>query len=1052
MSQLDTAITQTLASIKHNSSVSANKSSKDKKVSDKYSSCLGDENDLNKLTNIIFESNLFDCAYYAHQTGEYLNIKAAIKHFLLEGAEKGLRPFPSFNVDDYRSINKDFVTLSNSDCFVHYADVGIKEKRYFNKKILKLDAMKVCESQYFDEDWYCSLLQTDLEGVSVQEHFLSFGWRNKKSANAHFDDMLYLSCYSDARESPVPPFLHYITHEPNLRISCKQDLERMITPIVESGEFNQVFYHRKNKKIMPNGLSDIAHFYCQSDLLKLDPNSSFSTDYYLSKYPDLVGKIPNSFCHYISNGRNEGRKGKFEPAQYITNGHIEFDFNKPTILLVCHEASRSGAPIVGLRLLEQLMPRANVISWLGKNGELTEDFVKSSVATINTFGDRIDNLWLVRELKIRYELDVAILNSACTLPVVTGLYEEKVPTVALVHEYADYMGSDMLTMLLAANRIVFPSESVKLSADKLSQKPFGNSRNNITVRHQGRCFPPTGNKGNNYSVEDILFKLGISEADEKPIIVLGCGWVQIRKGVEYFIETARLCKELTDKPTKFIWVGGGYKPDTDLGYSVWLKSQIVQSGLESDVIFFEETDDLDVFFELADVFFLSSRLDPFPNVALDAVNANVPIVVFEGGTGFAEFIQEFPKVGNVAPYLDCHAAAKSIMTFSDKQKQGRSTQIDKSIKERLSFASYADFVWDECMIAKEHQNKINVESDHLTQLRLLDETFFKSAFPTPILNMSPEYIYVANWARGIRTAKSRVGFNDQIAMTQLAVESDNESLCTITPLTLLLEKDLSPLTHKVLYVGEVELTKKWEGDLSVALHIHAYNTAGLTVLLKSLGNLGQKISIFVTTDKEDKVKEIVNAASALSLDVTVLIVPNRGRDIAPFIMMFNEHFSKFDVVGHFHLKNTKELEQKVVKQWQQFLLNTLIGKSGEVLNTVLNAFEKEPKMGLFFQEDPCLPNWGKNKEYATDLLNSLKIDRSLPEFIEYPTGNMFWVRTKALIPFFNKEWQWADFTREPVPYDGSVLHAIERIITIICEEAGYEWSTVYNPISQRYSE
>ena len=57
-----------------------------------------------------------------------------------------------------------------------------------------------------------------------------------------------------------------------------------------------------------------------------------------------------------------------------------------------------------------------------------------------------------------------------------------------------------------------------------------------------------------------------------------------------------------------------------------------------------------------------SRLDPFPNVAMDAALAGVPVICFERANGFAEFLAEDEVTRALAvPYLDVAAAAAAIL-------------------------------------------------------------------------------------------------------------------------------------------------------------------------------------------------------------------------------------------------------------------------------------------------------------------------------------------------------------------------------------------------------
>ncbi len=1003
--------------------------------------------DLTALINAIIQSGLFNQLFYKQQTGSVLGVADAVRHFLRVGGAQGFKPFPLFEPDAYQWLNPDLPALTNAQCFVHYALKGKAEKRYYNRAILKRDASELRVSPDFDGVWYASLIKDGPEDLNCFEHYLAIGWRQHLPPKREgFDNSFYLDYYKDARESDYPPYLHYLKHKKG-RITSQLEANHLVNFLQQSDEFDSTLYRIQCKEPIPEKFTDIFHYICRGVDLKLDPNSNFSTEYYIRKYPDILSSGMVPFIHYLAHGRSEGRANKFDAKKHIHPGQCVFDSNKPTVLVVCHEASRTGAPILGLRLIESLAQRANVISWNGKVGPITVNFTESSIAVINNFFDHTDTVWMIRMLKKLYAPQVAIVNSSVTAGVAVALYEEKVPVVALIHEYGDYSGTEAMQMLRVANKIVFPSESVKASVDVVSIKLSATTRTeNISVRHQGRCIPPASDGGVTYKTKDILLKLGVSEDDERPVIILGCGWIQIRKGVEYFIEAARLCKKLLDRPVRFMWVGGGYRPTADLIYSVWLQSQVVNSDLEDEVIFFDETPDLTPFFELADVFFLPSRLDPFPNVAIDAVNAQVPIVAFERGTGFAEFINAHPSVGVAVPFLDVEAAAKAICQYVSGERAR--PEKNHAITKLFSFADYTDFVWDECQAAIIQQQQIEDESQLLIQSKLMDIDFFKSAHhPYEDAQQAPEYVYTAMWARGLKVAKSRIGFNDKVAQAMLAGQFEKTG--AITPLAGLLKSKTTPLTHNTLYIAPDKNGMAWQGGKKVALHIHAYYIENLPSLLHRLGAIGQHIALFITTDKAKKAKEIDSLVGRYSFEATTEVVPNRGRDIGPFIMMMKAHLSAFDIVGHFHLKGTKQMEQAQVRQWQDFLYDSLIGKQGEVASELLAALEAQNKLGLLFQEDPYLPFWGKNLPFAKTLLEDLKIGRVPPENLEYPTGNMFWAKTAALAPLMKRDWQWSDFPAEPVPYDGSILHAIERLSPLICEEAGYEWATVHNPVARR---
>ena len=63
----------------------------------------------------------------------------------------------------------------------------------------------------------------------------------------------------------------------------------------------------------------------------------------------------------------------------------------------------------------------------------------------------------------------------------------------------------------------------------------------------------------------------------------------------------------------------------------------------------------------------------------------------------------------------------------------------------------------------------------------------------------------------------------------------------------------------------------------------------------------------------------------------------------------------------------------------------------------------------------------------------------------FPVGNMFWARTTALKPLFDLGLAWDDYPSEPVPYDGSLLHALERILPFVTENTGFRNAVTHVP-------
>ncbi|RYG55554.1 MAG: glycosyltransferase, partial [Alphaproteobacteria bacterium] len=106
-------------------------------------------------------------------------------------------------------------------------------------------------------------------------------------------------------------------------------------------------------------------------------------------------------------------------------------------------------------------------------------------------------------------------------------------------------------------------------------------------------------------------------------------------------------------------------PDRDVDYSSYLSDQVQRAGLSGHVFFVGETSFIDSAYAKADVFLLSSRLDPLPNVAIDAMFSGVPVVCFDRCSGIADFLHRIemgPRC--VARYLDTEDVAAKLLDFA----------------------------------------------------------------------------------------------------------------------------------------------------------------------------------------------------------------------------------------------------------------------------------------------------------------------------------------------------------------------------------------------------
>lgn len=451
-------------------------------------------------------------------------------------------------------------------------------------------------------------------------------------------------------------------------------------------------------RIDPARVDAVLHYLVRGVRLGLPASVRFHTGDYLRRYPDLLTARINPLVHYLRHGRAEGRQAAphlvVPPvAAMVRPGGRARRAGAPALLVVSHEASQTGAPIVALNIARAFAESHDVTVWLGRDGPLSPEFAAASVEVATGFPPPADAGDLLARLVAPGRPAFAIVNSFLSGPALEPLRLQGVPVLLLVHDFATYVHPKgaLSRLVLHADVAVFPARVVaEAVAEELRALGAAERLPHVRIAPQGHNDAATGEAGA-FTAEGVRARIG-AVAGPDLRIVLGAGWVQPRKGVDLFLQTAaRLLAEAPGLDWRFVWVGGNYRPEEDLTTSVWLADHVARAGLAGRVTFFDEQPDLEPFWEVADVFFLSSRLDPYPNVALDALARGVPVVCFQGATGIAELVPAFGAVVRAAAFADPAAAAGAIAALGADPGAVRAAfaALGPALSAELSFATYA---------------------------------------------------------------------------------------------------------------------------------------------------------------------------------------------------------------------------------------------------------------------------------------------------------------------------------------------------------------------------
>ena len=397
----------------------------------------------------------------------------------------------------------------------------------------------------------------------------------------------------------------------------------------------------------------------------------FKPEIYLKLNPDIAESGADPLNHYLNHGIHEGRS--FSVAVTDIDGNYKFNLNLETILLVSHESSRTGAPVLSLNLVHAFVHKYNVVVLLLGDGPLSNAFRLAGAALIiapTLRGSSVQAEIIVNQLCSRFNFKFAIVNSVESRVVLSPLGIRFVPTISLIHEFASYTRpiDAFRDALIWSSETIFSAKVVLENA--FAEYPDLISRS-VHIIPQGQCVLPLDELSPvqlKAERERISHLLRPKDSADNTLVIIGIGSIHLRKGVDLFIQcAAQVLPRVQGAKCRFVWIGKGYDPVNDVGYSVYLADQIRRAGLEGKIFFVDETAAIETAYEVADVFLLTSRLDPLPNVAIDAMAHGLPVLCFAKTTGIADFLIEIGLKENcVAEYLDTADMTKKILTLADR--------------------------------------------------------------------------------------------------------------------------------------------------------------------------------------------------------------------------------------------------------------------------------------------------------------------------------------------------------------------------------------------------
>lgn len=343
-------------------------------------------------------------------------------------------------------------------------------------------------------------------------------------------------------------------------------------------------------------------------------------------------------------------------------------------LIIAHEASNSGAPRMLLEILRGVKA-ARGSEWscdivMRRGGVLLPEFAQLgpvhllshpwsmgrnfAAGLFRRFIDRpVIQRWRWRRCvkAMRYTTyDLVYNNTATNEYLVSAVRKFGCPVLTHVHELAyvlrQFTGDAGVGHTLRhTDRFLAVSQAV---ADDLKKLGVAGERITVTPNFLPALPAIPDERERSILRETFGFAPDV-------FVVLGCGYIHWLKGTDLFVEVAASLSKLTPKKIRFIWLGGV----SDTRFARKVERLVLQRGLQDVVQLVGPVANPGQWFAACDAVAITSRMESFSLVALEAAAAAKPVMGFSGARGLTEFIGS--ESGSLSPEFDPSAMASSLL-------------------------------------------------------------------------------------------------------------------------------------------------------------------------------------------------------------------------------------------------------------------------------------------------------------------------------------------------------------------------------------------------------
>ena len=235
--------------------------------------------------------------------------------------------------------------------------------------------------------------------------------------------------------------------------------------------------------------------------------------------------------------------------------------------------------------------------------------------------------------------------------------------------------------------------------------------------------------------------------------------------------------------------------------------------------------------------------------------------------------------------------------------------------------------------------------------------------------------------------------------------------------------------------------------------IHVYFEDLLEETSTYIDNIPKEVDIYITTSKPE-IKEYFEKRKNAP---TVHMIQNRGRDVSAILVAMKDVVcsGKYEYIFFGHDKKASQNDGALGEGFSYKCWENTLGSETFIYN-ILEKFISNSRLGILCPPEPnhgayspSVGNaWGAKDNFELTCKLAKELELTVPVSWDSqpiaPYGSFFWFRAKALEGLYKKNWSYEDFPPEPLPEDGTISHAIERIRPYVAQQAGYYTAYVMN--------